>query len=205
RSEQFDVISSYHNYNRALHLFLEKYNLETEKVWNTLNDCEDLVLQFENFMSRDQNQKKSEKKQKEQLLLNEGTRKNLQKTRLFVINGIKNIENYIVLTKYIEDSIEFSIGKYTELLEEGVVKQNSFHIRRVLRTLKDRTEHLKIISESFTSRGENLMSRLELYDSEIAFETQQKIEKVAYIIGILGILIAFLTMFQDLILSIFTK
>jgi hypothetical protein len=60
---------------------------------------------------------------------------------------------------------------------------------------------LKIISESFSSRGENLMSRLELYDSEIAFETQQKIKRVAYIIGILGVVLAIITMFEELVLT----
>lgn len=116
-------------------------------------------------------------------------RKNLRLTRIYVIQGIKNINSFIVMTNFIEESIEFTINKYSQVLESGI-RQNSFHIRKVLRTLKDRVKHLKIVSENFVTQGNTLFSRLELYDSEIAFEIQQKIEKLAFIIGLIGIILA---------------
>ncbi|OLS18459.1 MAG: hypothetical protein HeimC3_49290 [Candidatus Heimdallarchaeota archaeon LC_3] len=194
RSEQLNLLLSFHAYNRALHLFLRQYNLETEKVWNNLNEYEDLVSNFEEYMSSQE--KKNKKKQKK--LFTGGKRTSLAKTRLYIIRGIKNINDFIVLTNFIEDSIEFSIEKYSQHLEEGDVKRNSFHIRKVLKTLKDRANHLKVISESFTTRGENLISRLELYDSEIAYETQQKIERLAFIMGLSGVILAVLAIIVEI-------
>lgn len=192
RSEQMSLFLPYHCYNRSLHLFLRKYNLDVENVWNTLNSCEKLVNEFEEFMSS------GEKSNKHKKMFSGDRRKDLAKTKLYVINGIKNINNYMVLTKYIEESINFSIERYSELLGEGKVKSNSFHIRKVLRTLKNRTKHLEVVSASFTARSESLISRLELYDSEIAYETQQKIERSAFIMGLLGTILALLAIFIEI-------
>ncbi|MHA2102956.1 MAG: hypothetical protein ACW981_05975 [Candidatus Hodarchaeales archaeon] len=192
RSEQLFFLLSYHCYNRSLHLFIRNYNIEVENVWNTLNSCEDLINEFEEYMSSGEKSKKHKK------MFSGDRRKDLAKTRLFVIHGIKNISNFMVLTKFIEESINFTIDKYSELLEEGKLSENSFHIRKVLRTLKDRVNHLKVVSESFTSRSESLMSRLEMYDSEIAYETQQKIERTAFIMGFLGTILALIAIFIEL-------
>ena len=114
-----------------------------------------------------------------------------------MIQGIKNINNFIVVTSFIEESIEFTIDKYSQVLESDGVKANSFHIRKVLRTLQDRAKHLKIVSENFATQGNTLVSRLDLYDSEIAFEIQQKIEKLAFIIGLIGTILAVFAILQQ--------
>jgi len=197
RSEDLNVLLSFHAYNRALHLFLEKYNFEIEKAWNTLNDCKKLVDEFEKFMSGENVIDPSDSEH--QTLLSSDQRKNLRVTRLYVLNGIKNIDHFIVLTSFIEESIGFTIENFSQLLESGEVKENSFHIRKVLRTLQDRAKHLEIVSENFSSRGRTLISRLELYDSEIAFESQKKIERTALLIGLIGIILAIITIFEELL------
>jgi hypothetical protein len=138
-----------------------------------------------------------EKSKKHKKMFSGDRRKDLAKTRLFVIHGVKNTNNFIVLTNFIEKSINFTIDKYSELLEEGKVRENSFHIRKVLKTLKDRVNHLEVVSESFASRSESLMSRLEMYDSEIAYETQQKIERTAFVMGLLGTILAIIAIFIE--------
>ncbi|MFX0151231.1 MAG: hypothetical protein ACFFAJ_10650 [Candidatus Hodarchaeota archaeon] len=98
----------------------------------------------------------------------------MSKTRYKVINMIENIDQFIIIIRFIENSILFTIEKFTELVEAGRIKKNSFHIRKVLRTLKDRAKHLKIVSENIATQGNTLVSRLDLSGSEIPFEIQKK-------------------------------
>ncbi|MFX0117335.1 MAG: hypothetical protein ACFFB3_22500 [Candidatus Hodarchaeota archaeon] len=194
RSEEIDHLLSFHAYNRALHLFLEKYNIITEHVWNTLNICSELVSDFQEYV-------RAEEKKSSALkigLFPSNIHKRLGKVRAEVINGIKDVDNFLVLTSFIEDSINFTIERYIEELEEERIKPNSFHIRRILRTLHDRAKHLKILSEGFLIRGRTLLTRLDLYDSELAFETQQKLEKIAFITGLLGIILALIAIYIEL-------
>jgi hypothetical protein len=197
-SEQIDLLLPFHSYNRALHLFMRQYNLETEKIWTNLNEFEDLVSDFEDYMSGEEEKKQKRKKKKQKKIFSGDKRTSLAKTRLYIMRGTKNVNDFMVLTNFIEDSIESTIEKYAQHLEEGDVKRNSFHIRKVLKTLKDRANHLKVISESFASRGEDLISRLELYDSEIAYETQQKIERTAFIMGFMGVILAIFAILIEL-------
>jgi hypothetical protein len=67
----------------------------------------------------------------------------------------------------------------------------------ILHTLKDRAKHLKIVSENFATQGNTLVSRLDLYDSEIAFEIQQKIERIPFIIGLIGTILAVIAIIQQ--------
>jgi hypothetical protein len=193
RSEEMNVLLSFHAYNRALHLFLAKYNLISENVWNSLNVCSELVSDFQAHV-------KAEEKKSRALkigLFPSDIHKRLGKVRAEVISGIKDIDNFLVLTSFIEDSINFTIERYIEELEEERIRANSFHIRRVLRTLHDRAKHLKIVSEGFLIRGRTLLTRLDLYDSELAFETRQKLEKIAFITGLLGIILALIAIYIE--------
>ncbi|MFW9914930.1 MAG: hypothetical protein ACFFGZ_04900 [Candidatus Thorarchaeota archaeon] len=194
RSEEMDHLLSFHAYNRSLHLFLEKYNLISENVWQSLNVCSELVSDFQEYV-------RAEEKKSRALrigLFPSNVHKRLGKVRSEVINGIKDIDNFLVLTSFIEDSIKFTIDRYIEELEEERIRPNSFHIRRVLRTLHDRAKHLKIVSEGFLIRGRTLLTRLDLYDSELAYETQQKLEKIAFITGLLGTILALIAIYIEL-------
>lgn len=200
RSKDIEVLLSYHAYNRCLHLFLEKYNRTIEESWNALQKSEDLVNKFEHSMSG--------KLEKSDLAVpgkeggfSSNPQKNLRMTRLYVIQSIKNLDNFVVITQFIEKSIDFTKEKYSYVLESGDVKPNSFHIRKVLRTLQDRTKHLKILSENLSSQGATLISILELYDSEIAYASQQRIEKLAFLIGLIGIILAVFSILVEVLLS----
>ncbi|MHA2032565.1 MAG: hypothetical protein ACW99Q_24615, partial [Candidatus Kariarchaeaceae archaeon] len=175
RSDDIDIFISYHAYNRALHLFLARYNLLIEEVWNDLNDCNDLVDDFEKYIRTKAMTLNIERSE----LFSSERRLKLSQTRFHVIHEIKSIGNFLVITNFIENSISFTIEKFTEQLELGKVRKNSFHIRKVLRTLQDRATHLKIVSESFDARAKTLVTRLELYDNEINVETTQRAERIA--------------------------
>ncbi|MHA2365856.1 MAG: hypothetical protein ACXAC7_17995, partial [Candidatus Hodarchaeales archaeon] len=175
RSDDLETFISYHAYNRSLHLFLANYNDLIEHIWNDLNDCNNLVDEFEEYMQLEKRTRDIEKS----AFISSEQREKLIETRFHVIHEIKNIDQFLVISIFIEKSIQFSIEKFTELLESGKIRKNAFHIRKVLRTLQDRAEHLKIVSESFISRSNTLVTRLGLYDAEMTFATQQRAEKVA--------------------------
>lgn len=186
RSDELDILLSYHAYNRSLHLFIEEYNLIAERTWNMLESCDELVADFQAYVRREE-----EKSSRLKIgLFPSDIRKKLGKVRSQALSGIKDIDNFLVLTSFLEDSIDFTIERYIEEIEAGRVKPNSFHIRKVLRTLHDRAKHLKIVSETFVIRGRSLLDRIDLYDSEIAFDTQQKLEKIAFVTALLGIVLA---------------
>lgn len=191
-SDQIELLQSYHCYNRSLHLFLQEYNKAVEKAWTTLKSSEELVSTFEQFMNS------GEKRKKHKDLFSGNKRKDLASTKLIVNQSIRNLNNFEVLTQFIEDSIQFTIAKYTDILEQGKVKENPFENRKVLKTLKDRTKHLLVVSESFSAKSDSLFARLDIYDSEISYETQQKIERSAFIIGLLGTILAILAIIVDL-------
>jgi DNA-binding ferritin-like protein len=100
------------------------------------------------------------------------------------------------MTKFIEESIEFTIDKFSQILQNEGVKANSFHIRKVLRTLQDRARHLKIVSESFASQGNALFSRLDFYDSELAHEISQRLQKIAWFFSIAALLYTMVAFIQ---------
>ena len=108
-----------------------------------------------------------------------------------MINGIKNINTFIALANFIEESIESKINQFSQILLTQNIKENSFDIRKVLRTLKDRAKHLKIVSESFSAQSGALISRLDLYDGEIAFEIAQKLQKIGWTFSIIFVVLAF--------------
>ncbi|MFQ5981133.1 MAG: hypothetical protein ACE5OZ_23575 [Candidatus Heimdallarchaeota archaeon] len=193
RSEEIDILLSYHAYNRSLHLFIEEYNLIAERTWNMLELCDELVVDFQAYVRREEEKSSSLKIG----LFPSDIRKRLGKVRSQALSGIKDIDNFLVLTNFLEDSIDFTIERYVEEIEAGRVKPNSFHIRKVLRTLHDRAKHLKIVSETFVIRGRSLLDRIDLYDSEIAYETQQRLEKIAFVTALLGIVLALIAIWIE--------
>ena len=190
-SDQIELLLSYHSFNRSLHLFLREYNKAVETAWTTLSKSEELVTTFEEFMSSGEQTKKHKD------LFSGNIRMDLTTTKLTVIKSIRNLNNFNVLTQFIEDSINFSIEKYTEMLEQGKVRDNPLENRKVLRILKNRTKQLLVISESFSAKSESLLTRLDIYDSEIAYETQQKIERTGFLIGLFGTILAILAIIVD--------
>lgn len=99
------------------------------------------------------------------------------------------------IAKFIEDSIEFTSAQYQESREKTNLLDNSFDIGKVLKTLRDRSKHLKNVSESLMTKSRSLIASLNLYDSEIACENQQQIKTLAFVTGSLGIIIASIAIF----------
>ena len=192
RSDDMETLLSYHLYNRSLHLFLTRYNIIIETVWNTLNRCDDLVDKFDEkvrlstLSSRFRRGGLSER------------HKHLTATRSQVIRGIKDIDQFLVLTSFIEDSIDFTQDKYVETKNSGNVRENAFHILKVLHILSHRAKHLKVVSKSFITRGRTLLSRVELYASEVAYESQQKMEKIAFFVGLVGLILAIIAIWVEI-------
>ncbi|MHA2366728.1 MAG: hypothetical protein ACXAC7_22435, partial [Candidatus Hodarchaeales archaeon] len=191
RSEDIDLLLSFHAYNRALHLFIEKYNIEIEKVWKTLKESERMVEKFEEAMSGIISSKELKK-----IGFHKDKRKNLRRTRLYVIKSIKNISSFIVIVNFIEESIEFTIDKFSQILLDQGLKANSFHIRKVLRTLKDRTKHLKIVSENFSAQSSILFSRIDIYDSEIAYDIAKKLQRIGWTFSVAFLILSIIAFIQ---------
>ncbi len=122
-------------------------------------------------------------------------RKSLRVTRNAVIEGVKYTDSFIALVSFIEGSIEFTIDKFSAVLEEGI-QANSFHIRKVLRTLQDRAKHMKIVATSLQTQGNNVFSRLDFFDSEIAFDLAQKYQRIAWTISIIFMVLSFVAFIQ---------
>ncbi len=192
RSDDMETLLSYHMYNRSLHLFLTRYNIIIEAVWNALNQCDDLVDNF------DEKIRLSILSSRFRRIGMSDRHKNLTKTRSQVIRGIKDIDQFLVLTSFIEDSIDFTHDEYVETKTSGSVRENAFHILKVLHILSDRAKHLKVVSKSFITRGRTLLSRVELYDSELAYESQKKMEKIAFFVGLVGLILAVIAIWVEI-------
>ncbi|MFW9930499.1 MAG: hypothetical protein ACFFD1_14005, partial [Candidatus Thorarchaeota archaeon] len=171
RSEDIDTLLSFHAYIRAIHLFLNQYNEQIEKEWTYLNECDTLFNDLEqNLMSSKDRLNKA--------IFSEDQRELLAKTKMRIIEGVKRIDSYLVLTKFLEDSIHFTSKKFDELKKENKIRENSFEISMVLQAKIDRIKDLKIISENFENRGKTLVTRIDLYDQTISFELDQRAEKL---------------------------
>lgn len=196
RSDDIKIMISFHAYIRALHLFLRKYNLIIEKVWKDLNTSENQVNELDNFIM---NENQQEKRIKDKFhIFSSSRRKKLGKTRHDIFHRIKHIDNFLVLTNFINESIDFTRKKFQKIVSTGVVKQNSFDIRKLLDILDDRVKHFNIVSQSFATRGRIIISQLDLFDSEIASETEERLQTIAFLIGFLGMALASVAIFVQL-------
>ncbi|MHA2091961.1 MAG: hypothetical protein ACW98K_14000 [Candidatus Kariarchaeaceae archaeon] len=192
RSEDITHIISYHCYNRGLHLFLNRYNAILREVWSNLNIIDDELHEYGEMVTSPKSRFNFIS------MFSVDYHKQLGDIKTLVLNGVKNIDNFLIMTDFIEDSILFTDEKYETIRVLEGIRENEFHVRKTLGTLRDRGGHLKILSENLARRSDAIITRLDLYDSDIAFEIQQKIEKWAFLIGTAGIILALLAIFIEI-------
>lgn len=186
RSDQLEKILSYHLFNRSLHLLLHRFREILEDTWNRLH-TDELKLHSIHQEIRQKNGLFSS--------LTSNTHGEIGSLKSQIIIEGRHINSFLTLSKYIREAITDTQTKYIEQRNSGTILENSFHIRKVIQILKDRATHLIILSDSVIIKSQDLLTTLDLYDSEVVYRTHQKMEQLALLTGTLGVVLALIAIF----------
>jgi hypothetical protein len=190
RSEQVDILLSYHAYTRALHLFLRKFNQIIEGTWRIINETTSNLEDLDRQFNKEAKEAESLGVKISRLFSASTAHDKLREARSRVLSKVKDLEQIPILTKFVQDSVDFTREKYVDEREKKMVKENSFHVRKTLKVLADRSKHLSLVSENLRARGTTLLSQLELFDSEVIYSLSHRFEIMSITIAVIGIAIA---------------